>query len=159
VVVRSADGGRSALFVSGVGGAQAVVRRSGVQFEDFVARVREPLRFDRDQGSALVLHAVGEVDLATRELFEEGLAAGLRDCAAFHHRLVVDLSGLTYVDAGGLRCLAALEKAAAIRLVSLWLVVPDGHVVGQVARSVLPLTSATAASPAEILARLPPVVT
>src|SRR3954471_14902145 len=77
------------------------------------------LRFDIEAADGTVtVRAWGEVDLATGEQFESALDAAL-DRAAGCAELVVDLRGLTFVDAGGVRSVARLAHLAAERGVRL----------------------------------------
>jgi len=77
------------------------------------------LRFDIESADGTVtLRAWGEVDLATGEQFESALDAAL-DRASGCAELVVDLQGLTFVDAGGIRSVTRLARGAAERGVRL----------------------------------------
>ncbi|MDT5095209.1 MAG: hypothetical protein QOH60_4572 [Mycobacterium sp.] len=65
-----------------------------------------PLRLDthrRDDG-ALVLTAVGELDLSNIEAFTQALAAALAELTPGHY-VVVDLSKVEYLDSGAINVL------------------------------------------------------
>ncbi|MGI5128068.1 STAS domain-containing protein [Pseudonocardia sp. CA-107938] len=114
------------------------------------------LRAEREavDGVALVLRVVGAVDLDTRAQFEELLQAGLRECSAHEDRLVIDLSGLSWCDAGGLRCLRATEQDALARRVWLVLVAPAEHVINRTAPLVGGLSSLTEIGVKQVVARM-----
>ena len=57
----------------------------------------------RTEGTAVVLHVYGEVDLSTAGELEEAVAAGLVERPA---ALVVDLTDVTFLDSAGLGVLA-----------------------------------------------------
>jgi anti-sigma B factor antagonist len=63
---------------------------------------------DHADGGAVTVHAVGEIDLATspqlRELLHRLVAAGSR-------RVVLDLSGTTFIDSSGLGVLVGVLRA------------------------------------------------
>ena len=56
-----------------------------------------------------VLAVGGELDLATVPVLAEQAAAALRQSA---ERLIIDLSGLEFIDSGGVRALAEVTRAA-----------------------------------------------
>ena len=60
------------------------------------------------EGSWLVVVS-GRLDQSQNLLLEEEL---LRLLDEGHHRLIVDLSGVTYVNSGGLRCLVTVWRQA-----------------------------------------------
>jgi anti-anti-sigma factor len=124
--------------------------------EDFVEHGRTLLRAQREAVDevALILRVTGEVDLHTRAQFEQLLQTGMRDCAAQRNRLIVDLTGLTDCDAGGLRCLHTVEQNALARRVWLVLVLPAEHILNRTARSVVRLSSLTNTDVATALARM-----
>ena len=55
-----------------------------------------------------VVHAVGEVDLSTTE----DLAAAVRPCLSNGESVVLDLSGVVFIDSSGLGTLVQLLKVA-----------------------------------------------
>jgi anti-sigma B factor antagonist len=67
------------------------------------------------QGGSVVIRPEGELDLAT----SDRLAAELRSVDATASLVILDLSGLTFVDATGLRVLLEAKRAMAERLVLL----------------------------------------
>jgi anti-sigma B factor antagonist len=68
---------------------------------------------DRLEPGAVVVHAVGELDLLTTPAFEDRLAAVL---AGAPRRLVIDLSRLTFLSARGVDALARLHACRAVGL-------------------------------------------
>jgi anti-anti-sigma factor len=68
-------------------------------------------------GTDIVLHVTGEIDLASRELFESHLPNAL----AVGQRLVLDLQGVEFMDSTGLnailRCRRRAEAAKAALLI------------------------------------------
>ncbi|HTX26145.1 MAG TPA: STAS domain-containing protein [Streptosporangiaceae bacterium] len=76
------------------------------------------LDVQRRPGYAVVI-AAGEIDIATAEQLEERLSAAL---AAAGHRLVADLSQVSFIDAAGLRVLDRTARQAAEHGTSLHVV-------------------------------------
>ena len=58
----------------------------------------------RSGGGDLVLTAVGEIDLSTIEPFADALGNAVAE-AADGHKLIVDLSGVEYLDSAGVNVL------------------------------------------------------
>ena len=61
------------------------------------------------EGRVCVLGVSGELDIATTPALTQQAAAALRPPA---ERLIIDLSGLRFIDCGGARALAAVTRAA-----------------------------------------------
>jgi anti-anti-sigma factor len=60
----------------------------------------------------VVLSPVGRIDHATAEEFETALAPHLARCATGQNHLVLDLSGVDYINSAGLRVLMLAAKRA-----------------------------------------------
>lgn len=73
------------------------------------------LRTDRREDGATVLTAVGELDLSNVAEFSEAIGAAVRD-RVDGVSLLVDLSGVEYLDSGAINVL--FEHAAAIDVVA-----------------------------------------
>jgi anti-sigma B factor antagonist len=63
----------------------------------------------REKGTAVTVSVAGELDIATRLTFEAYLDEVL---SAGPGEIIIDLSRLSFVDAGGLRALVALRARA-----------------------------------------------
>ncbi len=61
------------------------------------------------EGQVCVLTVSGELDIATTPTLTQQAAAALRQPA---ERLIIDLSGLQFIDCGGARALAAVIRGA-----------------------------------------------
>ena len=84
---------------------------------DFSVRVEH----QRDGGTVVVV--TGEVDLSTGP----DLDRALRDATTSASRLVVDLSGCTFLSSSGLRAVLEAEKAREKGSEPIRVVVPDPH--------------------------------
>jgi anti-sigma B factor antagonist len=71
---------------------------------------------DGDDGDSLTVAIRGELDIATAADFTARLEELIRDDL---RRLVIDVSGLTFVDAVGLRALTALRIRAGQRRITV----------------------------------------
>lgn len=61
----------------------------------------------RHQADAVVVAVAGELDLLVAPLARDALARALHES---RQRLIIDLSGLTFIDSGGLHVLLQAEK-------------------------------------------------
>jgi anti-anti-sigma factor len=66
---------------------------------------------ERVEGRTCVLHVTGELDMAVADDFHDRVVGCLDDSDA----VVVDLSGVTFMDSSGVGALARLRKAATTR--------------------------------------------
>jgi anti-anti-sigma factor len=71
-------------------------------------------------GGGTVLHVTGDLDMATAPAFEEALLD-----AGFGQRLVIDLSGCTFLDSSAVRVLVAAARDAQAAEGDLSIVTPD----------------------------------
>jgi anti-sigma B factor antagonist len=71
-------------------------------------------------GGGTVLHVQGDLDMATAPMLEEALLE-----AGFDQRLVIDLSGCTFLDSSAVRVLVAAARDAQAGEGNLSLVTPD----------------------------------
>jgi anti-anti-sigma factor len=78
----------------------------------------------RMSGRARVVVAAmaGEIDLANADAGEERIVAGVPSEA---DRLILDLSGVTYLDSAGVRLILGVNERLHLRRQELRLVVPD----------------------------------
>jgi|SRR5947209_6604252 len=77
-----------------------------------------PYSFDtevRHEADRIVIAPVGELDIATCDALERRIAPLLTG----HHHVVVDLSGLLFIDVAGMRSLLRCVRLAARRSVRL----------------------------------------
>ena len=65
------------------------------------------LTLDVEEGPPRVLHVVGEIDLATVDQFRAALEGATRHGST----ALVDLSEVTFIDAGGLRVILQVAQA------------------------------------------------
>jgi anti-anti-sigma factor len=70
----------------------------------------------RTADAALVLVAVGEIDLSNIDAFDQALTAGAAEAAGGGTKLTVDLSGVEYLDSAGINAL--FTRADHIRVIA-----------------------------------------
>jgi anti-anti-sigma factor len=70
----------------------------------------------RTADAALVLVAVGEIDLSNIDAFDQALTTGAAEAAGSGTKLTVDLSGVEYLDSAGINALFA--RADHIRVIA-----------------------------------------
>ena len=77
------------------------------------------------EGGCEVVRLYGEVDHANADDVERGVLTAIRAAAG----VVIDLSGVTFLDSAGLRCLDRLVTAFVNRQAPVRVVAPEGGAV------------------------------
>lgn len=96
--------------------------------------------YDRD--GARVIGVTGEIDLSNADDLMETVGEAVRTGAS---RVVVDLSGVTFLDSSGIAVLFRLAERMRLSRQELRLVVPEGTTI----RRVLELTRVTTVIPTQ----------
>ena len=98
-------------------------------FKSDIAVTEPPFELRSSQiADAVIVEAIGEIDMATAPQ----LAAALDPTPDDVRRMVVDLSGVTFLDSSGLNALVQAQRALAHRSVDLRIVCPTDRVIRKV---------------------------
>lgn len=74
------------------------------------------VRLEGEAGAEARLVAIGELDAATTQVLADAVRGALRGLV---REVVIDIRGLTFCDAAGLRALTTIDTAVALRGVQL----------------------------------------
>ena len=161
------DGGRglpliqalvsSVGVVAGESGTEVRMRRTlGVALEPAPPVTVPPLLDGRrvgDDPPVVVVEVAEDIDLANAERVKSSLVARI---GKGQLGLVVDLTGMRYLDSSGVRMLFGLRRSLESRRQKLWAVVPPASPVGRLlalapADSIVPVAASVAEAEAAIL--------